>query len=537
LTEQQSQQEVLDLRSYLQLIWRRKWIILAIIVVATAGTYFISSRERKTYTATTSIYVQVADPAASLGQTTGGSLTPENLADIAQLMNAQSITNAVGRRLGMPIPAAGAVTITPSTDSDFVTVTTTGHNPLLVARLANTYVSVFLQSRRQSVKAQALADEQTAKLTLSKIPNSPATLGQRQTLQQQLGSYQEAALNPNAGASQINPAYVPTTPTSPKPKRDAIFGGIIGLVLGLVVALCLELLDRRLIRVSTVESLFGRDVLAVLPHVAAPTPVRDDRPVVAPEFAEELRSLRVMLRLSADAEPPRTIMVTSTLPREGKSTVTRDLALVCADSGERVLVIDGDLRHPSMASLFGVSSDQGLVQILRGQLSLSEVAIAAVRHPSLEGSTNGHGPAAMNGDPSLRGSVEVVVHGQQMSNPLALLSSERMVELLKEAAASYDVVLIDTPPALVVADMLPVLQSVDSVLVVARMGQTTREAAKRFTDLVSRLPHVRFSGVVANDMRMAFEDEGYGYYGKYGYGYSDSGSSSNGSKSKATTAS
>jgi Mrp family chromosome partitioning ATPase len=94
-----------------------------------------------------------------------------------------------------------------------------------------------------------------------------------------------------------------------------------------------------------------------------------------------------------------------------------------------------------------------------------------------------------------------------------------MQSLLDEASQVYDVVLLDTPPVLAVADSVPLMEIVDSVLLVARLGQTTRRAAERFNKLVNRLSNVNFSGVVANDRRAQFDDDGYGSYGKYGYGY------------------
>jgi tyrosine-protein kinase len=106
-----------------------------------------------------------------------------------------------------------------------------------------------------------------------------------------------------------------------------------------------------------------------------------------------------------------------------------------------------------------------------------------------------------------------------VSNPVGLLSSGRFAEILAEAASEYDVVLVDTAPILTVADSVPLLELVDSVLVVTRLAQTTRQSADRLLDLIDRLSDVNFMGVIANDRREQFDDEGYGSYGRYGYGY------------------
>jgi Mrp family chromosome partitioning ATPase/capsular polysaccharide biosynthesis protein len=529
MNDAHSQQEALDLRAYLRPIWRRKWIVLAIAVVAAAATYLISSHQQKAYVSNTTLYVTDADPTLDITTPASNGVTGTSLANVAQLITAASVTNAVSRTLGRPASSAGSVVATASTVANFVTVTATSQNPIMAARLANTYVTAYLDSRAQAVAVKARRDEQAAQLTLASLQKNTTTGGERQTLLQQIGTYRQAVLNPSSGAQVTNRAAVPVSPISPRPKRDAIFGGVVGLVLGLIVAFCLDLLDRRLVSVATVESAFGRPVLAVLPHVSDPTPLLDgSRAVVPPQFLEELRSLTVMLRLGNDSEPPRTIMVTSTLPQEGKSTITRDLALVYAGSGARVLVIDGDLRRPSMERVFGISSEQGLVQILRGEASLTEAAVVAVAaQGGAKPSTNGHARSKLaNGDDpglpgsvDLVGSVDLIAHGTRLESPLALMSSGRMATLLEEASRRYDIVLLDTAPVLVVADSVPLMEVVDTVLVVARLGQTTRHSAKRFVEIIERLSIVTFSGVIANDRRGRFDEEGYGTYGRYGYDY------------------
>lgn len=576
MNTQEGEQEALDLRAYLRPIWRRKWIILLIVVIAAAATYFLSSRQQKQYAASTRLFVQVADPTQNIISGTQGSPSTASLADVAQLATSQSVTDAVSQRLRMPVSSAGSVTATPQTGSDFIVIAATSHRPALAARLANTYVSVFLRNRTRAIASLARHSQRLGQAQLASLPASsknPNVLGQREALLQQIQSYGDIANNPSPGSTQVDQATAPSLPVSPHPTRDAIFGGLIGLILGVIVAFFLELLDRRLARVAAVESAFGRPILSVLPHVSRPTPVdKEKRPVVPVQFAEGLRSLTVMLRLGDSAGAPRTIMITSTAPREGKSTVTRDLALVYAESGQSVLVIDGDLRRPSMERLFSIEANQGLVQILRGEASLSEVAVAAVGTRRVtERSTNSGPPATTSGpantaspshhgpvsagwfgyhrsnaparaaapgsptsivlapvdpeppeavDPGLPGSVDVVTHGERLQNPLPLLASKRMVTLFEEASKGYDIVLLDTPPMLAVADSLPLMEVVDSVLLVVRLGQTTRHSADRFKELVGRLPNVNFSGVIANDQREKRDDEEYGSYGSYGYGVS-----------------
>jgi Mrp family chromosome partitioning ATPase len=526
----QPSQEALDLRSYFRPIWRRKWLVLTITVLAVAATYYLSSRESKTYTSRTKVYITAADPTLDLLEP-GGSGPPsvQQLTDAAQLMTARSITNGVARQLGSSFARAGTVSVSQITGSSFLVVTAQGGSPALTAQLANAYVAVFLAQRRRSVAALASQQKQAALASApsaSAASSNPALETERESALQEAADYGQIVLAPSAGAQQVNPAVPAAVPTSPTPKRDAIFGGVVGLVLGVIAAFCLELLDRRLVSVSKVESMFGRPILAVLPRVSDPTPLEaGEQSVIPPEFVEELRSLKVILRLGSGPEPPRVIMITSALPEEGKSTIARDLALVYAESGERVLVIDGDMRRPSMERMFAIKSHVGLSQVLRGEAQLSDAVFSAktIGQPLAEVSKNGRGPAAANGDkPDLLGSVDVLGHGEIVENPLVLTSSQRMTELLEDTKRRYDIVILDTPPVLTVADSVPLLEVVDTVLLVVRLGQTTRQAAVRFRRLVHRLPNVSFAGVIANDRRAGAGDEGYGSYGSYGYQYETS---------------
>jgi Mrp family chromosome partitioning ATPase len=536
MTEPVAQQDELDLRSYVRPVWRRKWIVLAIVIVAAAGTYFLSARQPKVYTASTSMFVSDPNPAADITSPAGGDLAPTGvaLANVAQLLTTASVQTAVEKTLG-PAAGAGSVTATASSTSSFVTVTATSHSPILAARLANTYISTFLASRRQQVRNTAAQQLSGYEKSLAALPTGGKAgvndFAERQSLLQQSDIYREAEVNPNPGARQANAAGVPASPVSPKPTKNAIFGGVVGLVLGILAAFLLELLDHRLTSIAAVEAAYRRPVLAVLPHVGDPTPsLEGQRPVVPAPFLEELRSLTVMLRLgggnlkTTDGIAPasgRTVIITSTLPREGKSTVTRDLALIYAEAGRKVLVIDGDLRQPSMKRLFGIESEHGIVQVLRDEVPLAEAVVpvsrlspgdASGRHGKIDESTNGSSPAEHPG------SLHVLTHGERLASPLALLSSHRMREVLREASADYEIILVDTPPSLAIADTVPLLDVVDQVLVVARLGQTTRTAAGRLREIIERIEDVNFVGVVANDRREDREMR-YGTYGRYSYDY------------------
>lgn len=527
------------MRDYVRPVWRRKWLILAIVVLATAGTYALASRRHSTaaritqYTSSTQVYIEVADPVEQIGST--GVPNPpdgQQMSDLATLFTAQSITQAVYHHLGKPVGSAGSVNVglldtrsATAYGTSIIVVQATSTTARLAALLANTYVTEFLASRDSAEAAAASADAAATRAQIGTLPNISSNASERRALQLQVAQYDEIVRNPNPGAYQVSPAPLPaativTSGSARTPIVDALIALVVSLLLGIGLAFGLALFDRRLLRVSAVESSYGRAVLAVLAHVSKPA--LNARPVVPPEFVESLRSLRVNLRLSPNGSSPRTLVVTSAVPGEGKSTVACNLALVCSESGERVLLIDADLRRPGVADWFGIDTEIGLTQMLRGGASFAETVVTVRPMHHGEARDNGGPRREVRGDPRAHGQLDVLAHGELLDVPAPLLSSRAMAAMLDAAGRRYDLVIIDTAPLLAVADTVPLLGEADAVLVVARLGVTTRDVAERLGEVVGRVPDANWLGVVANDARAAFLDSGYGGLyvgGRGGYGY------------------
>jgi Mrp family chromosome partitioning ATPase/capsular polysaccharide biosynthesis protein len=521
----QDQLDTLDLRAYLRPVWRWKWIVLAITLLAGAGTYVITSREHKTYVASTEVYVQNADPVTSVNITNPqapGPPSAQALQDIATLFTGQSITATVYRRLHLTYGSAGTVAVSPSTSSSFVDVSASSPTPTLAATLANTYARVFIASQASSVAAVAQGDAKAARATLKIVEQAggPTVQAQRASLLAQIDQYETIARSPSPGARQVDTALPPTSPSSPKPTRDAIFAAVIGLLLGIAVVFMIDRFDRRLIRVSAVRSLYHRPVIAVLPRLSR-TAQRNGGSNGAPhELMEAMLSLRVNVRMSGEAgRVPKSVLVTSAVPSEGKSTVARNLAFACADAGDRVLLVDCDLRRPSVAEWFGIEPAAGLAQILRREASPAVAAVTVFEVASAHRNGSNGFAAQASGDPRANGSINVITAGESVESPVALLSSPAMTNLLAGATTLYDIVILDTSPVLTVSDAVPLLDQVGAVLFVARLGMTTRDAAGRLTELGERVPGMNLAGVIVNDVRDRFLDEGYGYTGAYGYDY------------------
>jgi non-specific protein-tyrosine kinase len=531
-----------DVQDHLRSVWKRKWLILFVTVAAAAITYVLvahrhASQRSRTYTTSTEVYIEAANPAQLInvpGTQSGNELPPDGqqMSDIATLFTAQSITQAVYQRLGMPVGSAGSVNVglndtraAATYGTSIVVVGATSRSGPLAARLANTYVAEFLASRRRAQAAAAAADAKATRAQLDLLPHGSAGASERRSLGLQIAQLQAIASDPSAGAYQVSPAPIPALPTptggSRGPVVDAVIAGLVAFLLAIGFALAASLFDRRLRRVSAVESSFSRPVLAVLPHVSKPVRRVNGHSVVPTEFVEPLRSLRVNLRLLRDGVPPRTVVVTSAVPGEGKSTVAADLALVCAESGERVLLMDADLRRPTISSWFDIDKPVGLTQVLRGEASLAEAVVSVQPPRAASPASNGKPHESVVADPRMRGGMDVLVHGELVDNPGPLLAGRTMAAALSGVSSRYDVVIVDTAPVLAVADTVAMLGNVDAVVFVARLGVTTRDAAERLGEVVARVPNANVMGVVANDVRDSILDSGYGgfYSSRRGYGY------------------
>jgi Mrp family chromosome partitioning ATPase len=214
------------------------------------------------------------------------------------------------------------------------------------------------------------------------------------------------------------------------------------------------------------------------------------------------------------------------MPGEGKSTTVRNFALTLHEWGLSVVVVDADLRRPTMDKLFELpESTGGLVSVLLGETPLEaalvDIAVEAQGHDVLariaaaagtgeRAGTSGYRPHTGEG-----ARLAVLPAGQTPPNPQVVLATRRMEQVLTELAETFDVVVIDSPPILAVSDAIPLAQEVDGTLLVSRVGLTSKDAARRLKDLLGRMPQARVFGVVVND----FNTELGADYGAYGYGY------------------
>jgi polysaccharide biosynthesis transport protein len=308
----------------------------------------------------------------------------------------------------------------------------------------------------------------------------------------------------------IETAVLPEKPISPKILLNLAIGTVMGLLLGVGTALLLEALDNSVKTVKEAEALFDMTVLGRIPLIegeekvdrkslerARPQlPVRDNPRSV---ISEAYRMLQANLKFLSSDSPPRVMVMTSSVPQEGKSTTTANLALALAEMGHRVLVVDADLRRPSQHQIWELPNSVGLTNIL----------VEPGKWFSVVRSENEQ--------------LDIITAGLIPPNPVRLIDSHRMVSLIQEWRDVYDFVLIDTPPLAVASDALILTQMTDGVLMVARPGVLTSASAESSKAALAKITgqdsekRANVLGLVLNGVIPENEPDSYYFYAKNYY--------------------
>jgi polysaccharide biosynthesis transport protein len=501
-------------------LWKRKWLILLVGVLVGAATYLYYDHEPKVFGASTGVYLgSGSEVQALLGN--GAATTTENDRSITNqvvLINSSVVGAAVQRRLlkeGNTEAASGSVTATAAKGSDFISLSTTAGTGQAAADLANTYVQVYLHLREASYRknvetALASTNEQLRATEETVTPSASETL-QIQNLVDRINQLRSQLSLGDAGNRQINPAVASAEPLSPRPARNAIFGFVLGIVLAAIGAYVLSRFDRRLRSLADIEETLQAPVLTTVPSIRRPIVNQQGEVLPAAALREPLRRLHTTLQLRNMADPdrgpaPRSLLFVSADAGDGKTTLLASLAMVQREAGERVVILESDLRRPIQADLFGIDGSQGLAEVLAGAIPVQQATRTVGGSPS-GGSPSvnlaipfdqGEGVATVPRQ-RLGGSLSILPSGGAVANPPALLAGRAMPMLLGSLSEEFDYVLVDAPPPLEVSDVLPLLAMVDAIVIVARVGHTGETSAQRLVDLLARAPHAPVVGVIAND--------------------------------------
>jgi polysaccharide biosynthesis transport protein len=492
---------------------RAPWILLCFVLVA-AAAYGYSKHQTKKYTATASLVFnnnQLNLQAAGLqAVASGGSQLPLQNTNV-KLVQLGDMAEKTASRLGQGLTreeVSEDIAVSAQGESNIVNVAVTSISPTLSADIANAYTSQFVSEQQSSnhkyyASALALVNKQLAVLT-PRQKVSPAGLA-LEGRAQSLGVLAELR-NGNVEVAQA--ATPPTSPSSPKTSRNTLLGGVLGLLLGLGLAFLLERLDRRIREPKDLEAIYGLPLLGVVPESSALS--RSARrggegyALLPPSEAEAFHLIRAHLRYFNVDRELRTLLIASAAPGDGKTTIARNLAAAAARMGSSVLLIEVDLRRPTIAQQFDIPSGPGMADVLIGATPMS-VATQAI---NLE---------VYSGNSSQGRIFDVLVAGAVLPpNPGELIESKAMEDLLQQARSKYDLIVIDTPPLTAVSDAFPLLRKVDGVIIVGRVGRNRRDIAERLHETLAGAG-APLLGVVANGIKA----RGPGSYA-YAYDYASS---------------
>jgi capsular exopolysaccharide synthesis family protein len=469
-----SEQEAtgIGLRHYFDVLRRRKWLVVGVFTVAVFGALLFSVAQSAVYRSQSKILIGQGGGLTQIQ--IAGSVNQTLTATMSDLLRSNDLATRVINQLGLDL-----------TPEQVLAKLTVSINP----QTSVIKLLVDDHSRAEARRINAAIGSTFADLVKGRLgKGSPGV--------------------PPVTATIWDPAHVLPTRISPRPLRNTVIAGALGLILGLLAAFLRDHFDRGLRTREMVEQAFGVPVIGQIPFARLRR--KDQRIVFWQGFsdvAEAFRALRANLQYLAVKRPIRTILVTSAAPGQGKTTVAANLALAIARSGATTIVLEGDLRRPRLDDAFDVRGHgPGLTSVLVGAVDLDE-AIIDVTTPT---------PVVTEGVVSSEreGRLSILPSGPLPPNPSELLSSLQMTKLLDRLALAYDYVLIDSPPVLAVADALELARIVDGVIIVARRDRATRDEARELRSLVERLG-INLLGVVFTDVGPA---AGYYGYGRYGYG-------------------
>jgi non-specific protein-tyrosine kinase len=531
----QSDATELELRDYLDVIRRRKWLVVGVAALAVAASLAVSLLQTKLYQATAEVLLQ---PRASEEIFTPDSAQANRDQNAVQteieVMRSRSVEQAVAKELGR----TPNVSISAKGQTSVVQVSATNVKPAEAAREANVFVNGYITARREQQVDDLLAasdqvqakiadldgqlagldapidalDEQIAGATGDRRRELQAqqdrlrsdAAAQRTALQSQRANYSaqlsqlELAgnLTRTGGAQLVSAAAVPASPIRPTPKRNAALALLLGSVLGIGLAFLRDYLDETIKSKEDVErATGGRTMLGLIPVVTgwkdgdAPQVVAMQSP--SSPAAEAYRTLRTSVQFLGLDRPLQVVQLTSPVAAEGKTTTLANLAVTMASAGHRVIAVCCDLRRPRLHEFFGLQNTSGFTSVLVGDEAFEQALQPVPGRPRLQ----------------------VLTAGPTPPNPAELLSSPRVKVLFDQLRSSADVVLIDSPPVLPVTDGLIVSGLVDATIVVATTNRTSRKDLHRTLELLDQVQ----ADVVGTVLNGVDPSRTYGYGSGYGY--------------------
>lgn len=504
------------LRDYLDVLRRHRLLVVVVVALGVGAAVLYSSRQDPVYEAQASLsFREPTQDVELIGLPPIQYMTPVERAAVgAEQAQTRKVLTAAQKDLRTPLTVEQIdedVSARSEVNTNLVVVEGRASTARGAALLTNAVAKATrdIYTRDQRRRYQRLVERTLAERKKAIKGNSKEARDERRQLEAELVPVRTARALTRP-VELVQPATPPSSPSSPKPVRNALIGGAAGLLLSLLLVTLRTVLDRRLRDPNEISQLAGSPVLTSIRDEALGQVNLGGQDEEAERDLEAFRVLRTNLDYLDIDSKVKTVLITSPLPSEGKSTVAASLAVAQAIGNRRTLLVECDLRRPVLADRWGTDRTPGLTDYLVGHAEPQDIVRTM---PLPVTSANGNGEPAADGMPVP--TVAVIPAGSAAPRPAELLDSERFATFLREVSEVYDVVILDSPPLLPVGDTLELVQGVDAVVLCVRAHQTTRDDVRAALRALDKLPQ-RPRGIVVTGLRKPDESYGY-YYGSYAY--------------------
>jgi succinoglycan biosynthesis transport protein ExoP len=487
-----------DLRDLIAVLVRRSPLILIAVLVGAGAGYIVEKRQEPKYEATASLLFR--SPRLDL-QITGvplqlpGNADRDALTDL-KLVSLDVVRQRAAAELGPDYSAEDlekSVDVAADGKSEIVEITASQPSGPQAALVANTLAKEFIVYREEALRKSLTSAVKAVREEYRQLGPVQRRRPGGESLRVGLEKLQLLRSVRPIEAEIAQPAAVPADPTSSEPAKTALIGGLLGLAIGLALALLVEHLDRRVRRTDQLEEAFGMPVIARVPRSRALSLKAIGKEGIfgrrrgGPEM-EPFRRLWANLRYELGDSTLNSVLVTSSDAASGKTTVALRLAAAAASSC-RVLLLEADLRRPQMSTVLDVERKPGLVAVLRERRAIDEEDVVRVVQTTGE-------PGADQATVSF----DVLIAGEPTQAAGELLDSDTMRAVLEWAKAHYEFVVVDAPSPGLVSDSIPLMRQVDGVIVVGRLGRDSIGELRQLRVELGQL-RVKPAGIVANFTR------------------------------------
>ncbi len=513
----------MELKQYLVLIRRWWWLIVLTALVGGIGAFVASQFQEPVYEASTTVLINQAP--GSLPEADAVISGQRVAATYAELLHQRPVLEEVITKLSLDVDHESLernVSVLPVRDTNLLVLTVRDSDPQQAADIANEIVRVFIEQNLEFQASRYAASVDNLQTELAKVQadmertqdaldalegaTSPEQVTERNRLQVLMSEYRSTYATLLNSYEQVRLAEAQTTDKvsiieSALPGKKAgyssfismLLGGLVGTMLAFGTVLLIEYLRETVNSSEDVAALIGAPTLGIIGHIQTNAPIDVLVTATKPRspIAEAYRVLRSNLDFSAVDDPIRTIVITSCGPVEGKTTTSANLAVAFAQFGKRVILVDADLRRPTLHKLFQQNNNRGVTTAL-----FQASGVTASDHLVPTGVSN----------------LYLMPSGPLPPNPADLLGSRRMVVLIEELSSHADVVLFDSPPILAVADSALLARSCDATVLVVLANATRGGALREVKEQIER-SGAHLLGVVLNKVSSSSD----GYYYRYGY--------------------